>query len=84
MKIKDFLNRDNWIRGNLAEAKNFRKVKPKDPEAIGWSVYGAILKNYNNIGPPVTKLLSRVHDIVKWNDNSDYETVRDILEELDI
>lgn len=42
MKVKDFLNKDNWIKGHMAHDRFGKPVGSTDPDACSWCILGAV------------------------------------------
>jgi len=92
MKIKDFLTKENWTQGANARDKNGNTVYVFSEHACQFCLLGAIMKLY----PPSERdevdyvlrcainLKSDYTSISHFNDNSDFNEVKCILDTLDI
>lgn len=91
MKIKElFIKKSTWTQHAPARKKNGNVVNSTSSEAIGWCLFGAINKCYDDKPDMYTevreKLEQSIKNIVRWNDAPDrtFAEVKALVRKLDI
>jgi len=91
MKIKDFLNNGNWIKGHMARDRFGKPCGVLDHEATGWDLLGAMRvcypdqKEYQEVATCIYSLLPTGQRLIcLWNDGVQWEDVCKILRLADV
>ncbi len=89
MKIKDLLTDESkWTTRYCARNVKGKSVLARNPEAVCWCLFGALIKCYDHGGffDQEELIKTKVHDFIAWNDAPErtFEDVRKLIEELDI
>lgn len=90
MKIKDFLNKDNWIKGHNARDRHGNPVGSESEEACCWCLLGAIVKCYEphdrgNIQNIIQSHLPSGQDLISlFNDSTTWEQVEEVVRKANV
>lgn len=91
MKIKDFLNSGNWIKGHMARDRHGRPVGTTDPEACHFDVLGAFNLCYpdrDEYKAAMERLVSYLPTgnklVCMWNDSMTWDQIEETLRKADV
>ena len=95
MKVKEFLNEENWHQGSDAADTNGMPVPASSDKAAKFCVLGAIARCYDRqhwyeIASKCRSIISSksngyIESISSFNDNADsFDVIRELLEEADV
>ncbi len=91
MKVKELFNSPKrWQQYSNACDKDKKTVPPESAQAVSWCLFGAVIKCY---GPSKTKkVLGKIRralpadhiSISGFNDATNYQAVKELVDKLDI
>lgn len=89
MKVYEFLSRERWIQGDLAEDVRGKSCDPTHKKACKWCFYGALLYCYRDhrdfrVVYEKLKNIFKGGYVSEFNDSHTYEEVIAIAKELEI
>lgn len=88
-KVLEVLNRDNWIKGDLARDEYDATVNPDDVTACKFCLFGAVERayGYEEVEPMYQRLYKHLGTAIGlWNDDPErtWEDVEKVIKELEI
>lgn len=85
---------DKWTKGTYAKTATGKAVPAKDPNAVCWCIYGALIKCYRDDEDRYVEAANKIQDvlllrynnpdIVPFNDRRTHEEVLAVLKEADV
>ncbi len=89
MKVKNFLTKEKWTKGQLARNQQGEDVAHDDPSACCFCLEGAMIHcygmpAYREVNDRVKKEIGMM--VFEWNDdpNRTFEEIKTLVEEMDI
>jgi hypothetical protein len=95
MKVQDILTDESkWIKGDNAESKTGKSVKPESRFACRFCLYGAIWRvkhldpvfDANKALEKISRRIGNRNHVTHWNDQPSrtFKQIRGLIEELDL
>lgn len=89
MKIRDFLNKDNWIKGHMARDRWGKPCGTFEPEACCWCIQGAVNVCYPaeerlEVFERIREHLTGAKLLGFFNDSATWEQVHELLVKADV